>query len=226
MKSGRPCCWGAQPAPRCRLPRCRPGCPRGARSSVGATVNDALLAAVASGYRAALKAAGEEVPARLPVSVPVALPRRGSSRNQAHDRPTAARRTGPGRAPPAHRHPDPPGQANGTPAGHARVHARTHRCAHHGPCRSPPAPHRRLRHQRSGPAGPLRLAGAPVVAIWPVSVLAANVRLGVAAVSYDGRLCCGVHFDADSVPGAEFSRAMGEELARLARGNSPRPAMA
>ena len=32
-----------------------------------------------------------------------------------------------------------------------------------------------------GPVGTFRLAGAPVVAIWPVAVLAANVRLGVAA---------------------------------------------
>ncbi len=70
-----------------------------------------------------------------------------------------------------------------------------------------------------GPAGALRLAGATVVQIWPVAVLAANVRLGVAAVSYDGRLCCGIHFDAGSVPGADFSRAMGEELGRMASGS-------
>ena len=36
------------------------------------------------------------------------------------------------------------------------------------------------------------------------SVLAANVRLGVAAVSYAGRLCCGVHFDAANVPRASL----------------------
>jgi diacylglycerol O-acyltransferase len=65
-----------------------------------------------------------------------------------------------------------------------------------------------------GPARALRLAGAPVVAIWPIAVLAANVRLGVAAVSYDGRLRCSIHFDAANVPGTEFAYAMGEELAR------------
>ena len=60
-----------------------------------------------------------------------------------------------------------------------------------------------------------RLAGAPVVAIWPVAVLAANVRLGVAAVSYAGRLRCGVHFDAENVSGETFALAMGEELSGL-----------
>ncbi|GHH78025.1 WS/DGAT domain-containing protein [Promicromonospora soli] len=68
-----------------------------------------------------------------------------------------------------------------------------------------------------GPAGAPRLAGAPVVAIWPVAVLAANVRLGVAAVSYAGRLSCSVHFDAANVPGAVFVRAMSEELTRLSK---------
>ncbi|WP_246084675.1 WS/DGAT domain-containing protein [Pseudarthrobacter phenanthrenivorans] len=66
-----------------------------------------------------------------------------------------------------------------------------------------------------GPEGTFRLAGAPVVALWPVAVLAGNVRLGVAAVSYAGNLCCGIHFDASSVPGDVFAQAMGEELARL-----------
>lgn len=66
-----------------------------------------------------------------------------------------------------------------------------------------------------GPVGTFRLAGAPLVAIWPVAVLAANVRLGVAAVSYAGRLHCGIHFDEENVPGATVARARGEGLARL-----------
>jgi hypothetical protein len=67
-----------------------------------------------------------------------------------------------------------------------------------------------------GPSGRLRLAGAPVVAIWPVAVLAANVRLGVAAASYAGRLRCSIHFDEANVPGAVFAQAMRDELTRLA----------
>ena len=66
-----------------------------------------------------------------------------------------------------------------------------------------------------GPDSTLRLAGAPLVALWPGAVLAGNVRLGVAAVSYDGTLWCGVHFDAAHVPGTAFAHAMDRELARL-----------
>lgn len=66
-----------------------------------------------------------------------------------------------------------------------------------------------------GPDTGLRLAGAPLLALWPGAVLAGNVRLGVAAVSYNGTLWCGVHFDAGHVPGAAFARAMDQELVRL-----------
>lgn len=183
----------------------------------GATVNDALLASVAAGYRAALPAAGEQVPARLPVSVPVALRRRGTSGNQVgvmlvrlpldvpapHERlrliaeQTRAEKV--------------EAREQGTlefmrgPVG-ARIMDRVARRQHlvGGFVTNVP-----------GPAGTLRLADAPVVAIWPVAVLAANVRLGVAAVSYAGRLSCSVHFDAANVPGVAFARAMSEELAHL-----------
>ncbi|WP_286166905.1 WS/DGAT domain-containing protein [Arthrobacter sp. AQ5-05] len=67
-----------------------------------------------------------------------------------------------------------------------------------------------------GPSDMLSLAGAPIVAIWPVGVLAGNVRLGVAAVSYAGRLHCSIHFDEATVPGTAFAHAMREELTRLA----------
>ena len=190
--------------------------------SLGGTVNDVLLAAVASGYRAALRASGEEVPARLPVSVPVALPRRGTSKNQVgvmlvrlplseSDDPDERLRLIAAQT----RSEKVKARQQGTlefmrgPIG-ARIMDRVARRQHlvAGFVTNVP-----------GPAGALRLAGATVVQIWPVAVLAANVRLGVAAVSYDGRLCCGIHFDAGSVPGAEFSRAMGEELGRMASGS-------
>jgi WS/DGAT/MGAT family acyltransferase len=185
--------------------------------ALGATVNDALLAAVGAGYLAALSAAGEPRPSGLPVSVPVALRRRGASANQvgvmlvrlpleepdpdARLRLIAARtRTEKVRA-----------REQGTlefmrgPLG-ARVMDRIGHRQHvvAGFVTNVPGPTQRL-----------RLAGAPVVAIWPVSVLAANVRLGVAAVSYAGRLRCGIHFDQANVPGAVFVQAMGAELTRL-----------
>ncbi len=183
----------------------------------GATVNDALLAGVAAGLRAALSAAGEPTPARLPVSVPVALRRRGTAGNHVGvmlvQLPTGE--------------PDPDerlrlistqtreekarARAQGTlefmrgPIG-ARIMDRVARRQHlvAGFVTNVP-----------GPTTARRLAGAPVTAIWPVAVLAGNVRLGVAAVSYDGQLCCGIHFDATNVPGDAFTHAMGEEMARL-----------
>ena len=185
---------------------------------LGVTVNDALLASAAAGYAAALSTAGEQLPAELPVSIPVALRRRGMSNNQvgvmlvrlplsvpepdARLRLIAARtRAEKGRA-----------RGQGTlefmrgPLG-ARIMDRVARRQHlvAGFITNLP-----------GPADRLGLAGAPIVAIWPVAVLAGNVRLGVAAVSYAGKLWCGIHFDEAAVPGAVFARAMRDELARLA----------
>ena len=183
----------------------------------GATVNDGLLAGVAAGYRAALPAAGESLPARLPVSIPVALPRRGPSGNQvgvmlvrlpltvpaADDRlRLIAEQT---RAEKVRAREQGTLELMRGPVG-ARIMdsiaQRQHLVA--GFVTNVP-----------GPAGPLRLAGAAVDTIWPVAVLAANVRLGVAALSYAGRLSCSIHFDLANVPGAVFARAMSDELARL-----------
>ncbi|MBG6224671.1 WS/DGAT/MGAT family acyltransferase [Arthrobacter sp. CAN_A2] len=185
--------------------------------SVGATVNDALLSAAASGYLAALAAAGEDVPDSLPVSVPVALQRRGPSGNHVGVMLVLLPL---GEADPADRlrliaartrSEKVPARQQGTlefmrgPIG-ARILDRVGRSQHLVAGFVTDVP---------GPAGALRLAGAPVTALWPVGVLAANVRLGVAALSHDGPLRCSVHFDAAWVPGVPFSRGMGEELARL-----------
>ncbi|WP_036962329.1 WS/DGAT domain-containing protein, partial [Promicromonospora kroppenstedtii] len=67
-----------------------------------------------------------------------------------------------------------------------------------------------------GPAHPLTLAGARVEQIWPVAALGGNVRLGVAAISYDGVLRCAVHCDAGVLPAAVVGRALGDELAAVA----------
>ncbi len=183
----------------------------------GATVNDALLASVASGYRAALPAAAEQVPARLPVSVPVALRRRGTSGNQVGVMLVRLPLDVPA--------PDDRLRQIADQTRAEKVQAREQGTLEfmRGPVGARIMD--RIAHRQHlvggfvtnvpGPASTLRLAGAPVVAIWPVGVLAANVRLGVAAVSYAGRLSCSVHFDAANVPGAAFTRAMNEELVRL-----------
>ncbi|WP_245643396.1 wax ester/triacylglycerol synthase domain-containing protein [Sanguibacter suarezii] len=181
-----------------------------------ATVNDALLAAAAAGYRSAMAAGGDHVPADLPVSVPVALRRRGTSSNQigvmrvllplavtdsdARLRLVAART----------REEKALAREQGTlefmrgPWG-ARIMDRVARRQHVVAG---------FITNLAGPAELRCLAGAPAVAIWPVAGLAGNVRLGVAAVSYAGRLRCSVHFDAAAVPGEVFAHAMKEELTR------------
>lgn len=66
-----------------------------------------------------------------------------------------------------------------------------------------------------GPPERLGLAGAGIETIWPVAVIAGNVRVGVAAVSYAGQLCCGIHFDADHIDGAAIAAAMRQEFEAL-----------
>ena len=189
----------------------------------GATVNDALLAAVASGYRAVLPAVGEVVPRLLPVSVPVALRRRGTSGNQVGVMLV--------RLPLGEPNPDDRLRLIADQTRTEKIRARQQGTLEfmRGPAGARIMD--RIAHRQHlvagfvtnvpGPAGPLRLAGAPVREIWPVAVLAANVRLGVAALSYDGRLGCGIHFDARTVPGMVFARAMHAELARLTGQEEP-----
>ena len=59
------------------------------------------------------------------------------------------------------------------------------------------------------------MAGAPLVRAWPVAPIAGNVRLGVAALSYAGRLCCSVHVDADALDGAVIADTLASALRDL-----------
>ncbi len=186
--------------------------------TVGATVNDALLAAVVGAAEAALGARGEPVPPVLPVSVPVALAQRGRS-----------------------------GNAVGVmlvplPTGEAEVAVRLRRIAALTRERKADARSRGsfeltrtrfgarlfmrlVRHQRlivmfvtnvPGPRHPLALAGAPLERVWPLAAIQGNVRLGAAALSYDGVLRCAAHCDADAVSAKVFREALRSELARVA----------
>ncbi|MFC8798050.1 wax ester/triacylglycerol synthase domain-containing protein [Promicromonospora sp. NPDC057138] len=185
--------------------------------SFGATVNDALLASVAAGFEATLRAAGERVPATLAVSSPVALRRHGSASNQVGVMLV--------RLPLAETRPDDRLRLIAAQTRAEKVRARDQGTLElmRGPlgARIMDGIGRRQHLVAGfvtnvpGPAEPMRLAGAPITAIWPVAVLGANVRLGVAAISYAGRLRCGVHFDARNVPGTAFAAAMRNELARL-----------
>jgi diacylglycerol O-acyltransferase len=183
----------------------------------GATLNDALLAAVAAAAEAALRDRGAPVPPTLPVSVPVALRDRGTS-----------------------------GNAVGVmlvrlPMGEADAARRLRRIAELTRAGKDDARSRgtfeltrtragaRLfallaRHQRlitafvtnvPGPRHPLAVAGAPLEHVWPVTPIQGNVRLGVSALSYAGRLHVAVHCDAAAVPVRVVARALRAEFARI-----------
>lgn len=196
----------------------------GARRA-GATLNDALLSAVAVGVAAGLRHVGEDVPASLPASVPVALPGRRATGNAVGvmlvplptGDPDAARRldliTRTTRARREQARRQGTFELTRTRWG-SRVFAWL------------------ARRQRfvalfvtnvRGPDRVLRVAGAPLLQAWPVAQIQGNVRLGVAAMSYAGRLCCTVHSEAGAVPAGVVAAALGTELGRLAGSPVDRP---
>lgn len=187
-------------------------------AAAGATVNDALLAAVVAAVEATLRARGEPVPPVLPASVPVAL----------------GQRRGSGNAVGVMLVPLPTGEAD--PARRLRriaeltrerkADARARGSYELTRSRFGTRLFKRfVRYQRlivmfvsnvPGPRHPLALAGAPLERVWPLGAIQGNVRLGVAALSYDGVLGCTVHCDADAVSADVFSRALGDEFGRIA----------
>lgn len=184
----------------------------------GGTLNDALLTAVAAATATILRASGESVPAILPASVPVALPERGGSGNavgvMVAELPTdemdavvrlgqiaAATRAAKAEA----------RQAGTFEFTRSRWGSRLFAWL--------------ARRQRfvalfvtnvRGPSDTLSIGGAPLEHAWPLAPIQGNVRLGVAALSYRGRLACAVHTDAAALDAGELSRLVGEELADLA----------
>ena len=63
-----------------------------------------------------------------------------------------------------------------------------------------------------GPTERLWVAGAPLERAWPVAPIQGNVRLGVAALSYAGRLGVAVHADVAGVRASVAARALSDEL--------------
>lgn len=189
----------------------------GARRA-GGTVNDALLSAVTGALATTLAAAGEAVPDFLPASVPVALPDRGDSGNA----------TGV--------------MLVQLPLSQSKSATRIVTIAQN--TQSAKAEARRLgtfeltrtrwtsklfallaRRQRfialfvtnvRGPGESLRVAGAPLERVWPLAQIYGNVRLGIAAFSYAGRLSCAVHLDADALDADVLGRALQTQLADIA----------
>ena len=193
------------------------GISRGARAA-GGTVNDALLAAVAGAVEDALVAGGHPVPASIPASVPVALPDRGRSGNAVGlmrvELPTGE--------------PDPAVRV-------ARIAALTRREKSEARAQGTFELTRtrwgaRLfaalaRHQRfialfvtnvRGPEEQMILGGAPLEMAWPLTPIQGNVRLGVSALSYRGRLGCAIHVDAQALRGDVLAASIEDQLDRIA----------
>lgn len=195
---------------------------RGARA-VGATVNDALLAAVSVAVEAALLDAGEPVPRTLPASVPLALPDRGGSGNA----------VGVMMVPLPTGEPD-LGRRLAIVAGHTR---RTRTLARsQGTLELMRTPWgawvmaRLARRQRfialfvtnvRGPVERLRVAGAPLLRAWPLAQIQGDVRLGVAAMSYAGRLGVTVHVDGPVLRADLLGEVVRRELCRLSGVDDP-----
>jgi diacylglycerol O-acyltransferase / wax synthase len=73
-----------------------------------------------------------------------------------------------------------------------------------------------------GPKGPLYLAGARVLEVFPVLPLIANEPLGVAALSYAGTLDIGVVADRDAFPDLDvFTAGVRDELHALGVSTCP-----
>jgi len=189
----------------------------GAKAS-GGTVNDALLAAVAMAAEEALVAGGHPVPRSIPASVPVALSDRGRSGNAVGimrvELPT-------GEADPSRRV-----AAVAALTRTAKSEARDQGTFELTRSRWGQRVFAWLaRRQRfvalfvtnvRGPSEQLALGGAPLERAWALTPIQGNVRLGVSALSYGGRLGCAVHVDATALSVDALASALRARLAQIA----------
>jgi WS/DGAT/MGAT family acyltransferase len=187
-----------------------------------ATVNDVLLAAVADAARCLLEARGEHLRRDLPVSVPVSLDPPGAAADRGGNRVgVMVARIPPDEA-------DPERRLRRIAAATDRDKKMARDAGALELTRSRWATRvmdRISRHQRTvalfvtnvpGPRERLRLGGAAMVQAWPLSLIAGNVRVAVAALSYADRLAVTVTADADSTPDSDLfittlARALGGE---------------
>ncbi len=194
------------------------GVARGARA-VGATLNDALLASVAQAVEDALATAGEPVPPTIPASVPVALPDRGGSGNAVGIMRVAL---------PSGVH-DPLARLEQiatltrTAKSEARAQGTFELTRSRWGSRLFARAARRQRFVAlfvtnvRGPQQRMSIAGAPLEQAWPLTPIQGNVRLGVSALSYAGRLACAVHVDADVLEAELLARSLGDQLRLITR---------
>ena len=192
---------------------------------LGGTVDDAFLATFGHGIGALLAAAGEDPPSTLPVSCPVGLGRRPGEGNA-----TGMMLV---RVPVAGAEPvSCMAESVATVAAATRTEKlRARAVGTFRPMRSPRAARMLMRFARrqravgaiaselTGPSRPLFLAGAELVAAWPLALLSGNVRVGAVAVSYAGRFRVSLQTDAANLPPARvLAESMSASLEWIARG--------
>lgn len=182
-----------------------------------ATINDAVLAAVARGVAAALADAGATVPRSVRASVPVALPDREGSGNATGvmmvDLPlrTTSLEDCLGLVAAQTRRRKQAAREQGT---YELTHSRWSTWLFA----------LLVRYQRfaalfvtnvRGPQQRLSLAGAEVESLWPVTPVQGNVRVSIAAMSYAGQLSCGIHTDLAAVSAASLTAALADAFDEL-----------
>jgi WS/DGAT/MGAT family acyltransferase len=189
--------------------------------SVGCTVNDVLLGAVAEATTALLESRREPVPSALPVSVPVSLRGPEGGGGVEGNEVGVMRVLLP--------------LAVSDPAERLRLIGRQARGAKEEARAAGTLEFTRsrlgtrvmdvfARHQHTiglfvtnvpGPRQRLALGGCALREAWPLSALGGNVRIAVAALSYAGTLHVTVTVDADSCPDVDvFSHALASALSR------------
>jgi hypothetical protein len=189
-----------------------------AAKGVGATVNDALLAATTVAAEAALRADRQPVPPVLPASVPVALADRGTSGNAVG---VMLVPLGTGESDPSVRLAR-IAAATSTAKSEARAQGTYELTRTRWGSRLFAWLARRQRFialfvtNVRGPDQQMLIGGAPLEHAWPVAPIQGNVRFGVAAMSYAGRFGVAVHVDAGALRADVAGHALGDELARIA----------
>ena len=198
------------------------------RRALGGTVNDVVLAGVTAGLRALLLGRGEDPPERLRAMVPMNV-RTGEAAGALGNRVSSLFVELPvGDEHPTARYERIREETAAVKTGRQPLGADTLlRVAG----LAPPVLHqlvagelfgRRLFNVTvtnvPGPPAPMNTLGAPLEAIWPLVPIAACHGVGIAIISYEGRLTFGVNADADTVPDVDvLAGGIAEGLAELQR---------
>src|SRR5689334_3218950 len=199
------------------------------KNALGGTVNDVALASVTGGLRRVLLARGEEPPERgLRAMVPVNIRRAGDQLSLGNQTTSLFVHLPVAEPEPQHRYRLTMAEAEGLKSGTQAVGGETLLQVAGA---APPVLHSLLAQSLfasrlfnvtvtnvPGPQIPLYAMGAKLREIYPLVPIAAEHAIGIAVMSYNGRLVFGVNADRDTVPDLdELVDGIRESLAELRR---------